>query len=186
MTFARGFKAEANRISVIMRRELGLDSHAPLCPWTLADHLSIPVIGLRDFAQGRPAIARHVHYLTTAASGVFSAITVFHGSYRFVVHNDSHATTRQRANLAHELAHALLHHPAHPPFCKRGKRVFNQQLEDEAAWLGPALLVSNEAAQWAVRSGLNEAEAALHFGVSRELMRFRLNKSGALRLANYI
>jgi Zn-dependent peptidase ImmA (M78 family) len=181
----RGFKAEANRISVEMRRELGLEPHLPLCPWRLADHLSVPTIPLSKLAEENPTIKGNMDYLLNVDSGVFSAITIFDGSYRFIVHNDGHAPTRQRANLAHELAHALLHHPPHPPFCKHGKRVFNRQLEDEASWLGPTLLVSNEAAQWALRSGMTEEAAGRHFGVSRDLVRFRLNKSGAVRLASY-
>lgn len=185
MTFPWGFKAEANRISIGMRRELGLESHSPLCPWSLAEHLAIPVISLGKLGQENPDIRRHVDFLTTVESGVFSAVTVFHGSYRLIVHNDGHKPNRQRANIAHELAHALLHHPPHPPFCKHGMRVYNRQLEDEANWLGPALLVSNEAAHWAVSSGLTGEEAARHFGVSKYLMRFRLNKSGALRIAHY-
>lgn len=185
MTFPWGFKAEANRISVQIRTELGLEPHSPLCPWRLADYLSISAIPLRKLAKENPGIEGKVDYLLNVNSGVFSAITIFDGVYRFIVHNDGHAPTRQRANLAHELAHALLNHAPHPPFCKHGKRVFNRQLEEEANWLGPTLLVSNEAAQWALRAGMSEEEAALHFEVSRNLMRFRLNKSGAVRLASY-
>lgn len=185
MTFPRGFKSEANRISIQMRTEMGLEPHSPLCPLRLADYLLIPAMPLRKLAEDNPAIAAEVHYLSTVDSGVFSAITIFDGSYRFIVHNDGHAPTRQRANLAHELAHALLNHTPHPPFCKHGRRVFDRQLEDEANWLGPALLVSNEAAQWALRSGMTVETAGLHFGVSNVLMRFRLNKSGAVRLASY-
>lgn len=185
MTFAHGFKSEANRISVQMRTELGLEPYSPLCLWRLAEHLSIPAIPLRKLAEENPAVEGEVNYLVNIDAGVFSAITIFDGSYRFIVHNDGHAPTRQRANLAHELAHALLNHVPHPPFCKHGRRVFNQQLEDEANWLGPALLVSNGAAQWALRSGMNVEAAGRHFGVSRVLMRFRLNKSGAVRLASY-
>jgi hypothetical protein len=185
MTFPRGFKSEANRISVQMRIELGLEPHSPLCPWRLAEHLSIPAIPLRKIAEENPTIEGEVNYLLNVDSGVFSAITIFDGSYRLIIHNDGHAPTRQRANLAHELAHALLNHSPHPPFCKHGRRVFNRQLEDEASWLGPTLLVSNEAAQWALRFGMTEETAGLHFGVSRVLMRFRLNKSGAVRLASY-
>lgn len=183
--FVRGFKAEANRISIEVRTELGLEPHSPLCPWRLADHLAIPAIPLSKLAAEKPIVERSVDYLLNIDPGIFSAVTIFDGSYRLIVHNDGHAPTRQRANLAHELAHALLNHPPHPPFCKHGRRVFNRQLEDEASWLGPTLLVSNEAAQWALRSGMTEKVAAHHFSVSNDLMRFRLNKSGAVRLANY-
>ena len=182
MTFPRGFKAEANRISLEVREELGLEPHSPLCPWDLAENLAIPVLTLNALATQAPEIAGHVDHLTQVQPGVFSAITIFDGHRRTVIHNDGHARTRQRANLAHEMAHALLQHPAHPPFCGQGKRVFDKRLEDEASWLGPCLLVSNEAAHWALRSGLSYDAAARHFEVSLDLMRFRMNASGGARL----
>ena len=182
MTFPRGFKATCNRISLEVREQLGLDPHSPLCPWKLAEHLAIPVLTLGAVAAESPEIASHVDHLTRVQSGVFSAITLFDGRHRTILHNDGHARTRQRANLAHELAHALLQHPPHPPFCGQGKRVFDRRLEEEASWLGPCLLVSNEAAHWALRNGLNYDAAASHFEVSRDLMRFRMNASGGARL----
>lgn len=87
---------------------------------------------------------------------------------------------RQRSNIAHELAHALLMHPPHPPFCSAGSRIYKRDLEEEANWLGPVLLVPNEAARWAMASRMSMADAAEHFQVSEELMEFRFRMSGAL------
>lgn len=98
-----------------------------------------------------------------------------------IVHNDSHAVTRQAANLAHELAHALLQHPPHPAFDGTGCRDWDPEIEEEANWLGPALLVPEPAAIWAARNGLSLHEAARLYGVSQDLMRFRLNVTAARR-----
>lgn len=185
MTFKRGFKTHANRIALEVRDELGLEDASPLCPWSLAEFLGIPVVSLRSLKQGAPAIAGHVDYLATRGSQGFSAMTVFRGPRRLIVHNDAHAPTRQRSNLAHELAHALLLHPPHPPFCEDGQRVYDRVLESEAGWLGPVLLVPNEAARWAAARELTEQHAAQHYGVSVDLMRFRLRMSGATRIAQY-
>jgi len=186
MKLERGFKAHANKIAIEVRQELGLAPYAPLCPWNLADHLAIPVLPLRKLADDNPTLVGHVDYLARVASNVFSAITIFSGHKRIIVHNDGHVLTRQRSDLAHELGHALLMHPPHPPFCSGGKRVFDRALEDEAGWLGPVLLVPNEAAHWVVTTGLTDDGAARHFGVSRKLIRFRLGVSGARRIAGYI
>jgi hypothetical protein len=185
MNFPRGFKAHANRLALEVRDDLDLNSISPLCPWALAQNLSIPVIPLRELSEGRPSVAEDVDHLAYRDPDVFSAITVFRGPRRLIVHNDAHAPTRQRSNLAHELAHALLMHPPHPPFCSKGQRIFNSKLEAEANWLGPVLLVTNEAARWVVSRRMNEREAAQHFSVSVDLMRFRLRMSGANRIAGY-
>jgi len=185
MNFPRGFKTRANQLALEVRDGLGLEHASPICPWSLAEFLGIPIVSLRSLKQGAPAIAGHVDYLATRGSQFFSAITVFREHRRLIVHNDSHAPTRQRSNLAHELAHALLLHPPHPPFCENGKRVYDRVLENEAAWLGPVLLVPNEAARWAATCDLPESEAARHYGVSGDLMRFRLRMSGAVRIAAY-
>lgn len=186
MKFERGFKAHANAIALDVREELGVESHAPLCPWGLAAHLEIPITTLQALANANPRLAGHVNYLARRQPRVFSAITLFDGNKRFIIHNDGHAPTRQRSNLAHELAHALLLHPPHPPFCSRGQRIYNRALEAQAAWLGPVLLISNEAAQWAVANGMTEDAAARHFGVSRDLLIFRLRMSGAHRINRYL
>ena len=182
MSFVRGFKAHANRLALEVREELGLTETSPLCPWSLAESLAISVIPLSSLRGESRTAAIHVDYLSAQGSSSFSAITVFRGYKRLIVHNDAHAPTRQRSNLAHEIAHALLHHPPHPPFCSAGQRVFDSALEAEAGWMGPVLLVSNEAARWAVAECLTELDAARHFGVSVDLMKFRLSMSGAAHI----
>lgn len=183
MKFQRGFKAAANSLALEVREELSLEKESPLCPWALADHLQIPVVPLTKLIQNDPEIAGHVDYLARREPKSFSAMTVFDGTRRCIVHNHAHAKTRQRSNISHEIAHALLMHPPHPPFCEDGKRAYDPELESEAGWLGPVLLVSNEAARWAAFQGFDEYKAADHFGVSLELMRFRLRMSGATNMA---
>jgi hypothetical protein len=48
--------------------------------------------------------------------------------------------------------------------------------------MGPVLLVSNEAARWAIARAMSVPEAAAHFGVSQELMEFRFRVSGARQI----
>jgi Zn-dependent peptidase ImmA (M78 family) len=174
----RGFKAEANKLSLDVRAELGLSRYAPLCPWALAESLHIPVSTLASLAEAEPEAKVASEYLAGHGRSAFSAITVFYGRRRCIVHNDGHAPQRQRSNLAHELAHALLGHPPHLPFCDSGNRIYQSKLENEASWLGPVLLVPNEAARWAM-AAMSLTQSAAHFGVSEDLMQFRLRMSGA-------
>ena len=177
MGFRRGFKTEANSLAADIRGELGLSMFDPLDPGALAAWLEIPIVRLSEFAHQAPA----VRHLLEVEQEVFSAVTVFAGSQRTIVHNDAHAPTRQRSNLAHELAHGLLLHPPTPALDNTGCRHWNQDIEDQASWLGGALLVT-EPATIAIAKGRWTVEgAAEHFRVSPAMIRFRLNATGAPR-----
>ena len=121
-----------------------------------------------------------VRRLSVTDNGSFSAATlpVDFGRH-IIVHNDSHDPRRQRGNLAHELAHLLLGHPFTYPIDPSGCRNMDRDIEDEASWLGPTILVSDEAALHIVRQGFNEETACQVYGVSLPLLRMRLNGSGA-------
>lgn len=179
MTLRWGFKTEANDLALEVRGELGLRDYSPLCPFALAESLHIQVFTLNALVAADAGLAKHAALLVDAHRSAFSAITVFDGSRRCIVHNHRHAPVRQRSNIAHELAHALLMHPPHPPFCSVGGRVYKRELEEEASWLGPVLLVPNEAARWAMARRMSVADAAEHFEVSEDLMKFRFRMSGA-------
>ena len=180
MQFARGFKAKANKTAVDLRRDLGLRPEAPLDPWRICEHFDITVIPLSALrGPANEVVGRHFLAVET---GVFSAITVCRGMQRAIVHNDRHAKVRQRSNLMHEIAHALLGHRATPLLTGDGERMFDQLIEAEAQFLGGALLIPNEAAAHIVRNRLQQT-AALDYGVSPKMLAYRLVISGALRIA---
>ena len=181
MKLRRGFKKEANEIARETRKELNLLKTDPLDPWKLAHHLEIPVFSLSSM---RDEIPDAVRYFMGTNRAEFSAVTVFLGLERTILHNDSHTRGRQASNLAHELSHALLLHPPTPPIDASGLRIWDQTLEDEAEWLAGALLISDEAALHIIRNGLAEEQSMDLYGVSRKMLQFRLNVTGArLRVA---
>jgi Zn-dependent peptidase ImmA (M78 family) len=94
------------------------------------------------------------------------------------VHNDSHNRGRQANNVAHEISHGLLQHPPTLALNEQGCRNWNKNVEDEAAWLGTALLVSEEAALGVARRQLPVNQAAEYYGVSPEVMQMRINVTG--------
>jgi Zn-dependent peptidase ImmA (M78 family) len=124
-----------------------------------------------------------VDYLMRNGRDYFSAVTVFGGPRRAILHNDGNARTRQAADIAHEIAHAVLGHPPEFLLSDDGGRRINKVAEAEAEWLGPALLVSEEAAVRVAKSGLSATEAAVEYGVSPVLMQMRLNVTGAPKRA---
>lgn len=179
MALRRGFKAEANSTADEVRGELGLGFLDPLDPLHLAAHLDIPVIGLSELTEA----AQGVEYFTQVEPSAFSATTVFHGRRRLIVHNDAHAPGRRNSNVTHELAHGLLLHPPTPALDDRGCRHWNQHVEDEATWLAGALLVPERAALSVARGRRTREDAAEDFGVSAQMMRWRLNTTGAHKRA---
>lgn len=175
MKFRYGFKTEANDIANEVRAELGLGPLEALDPHRLASFLAIPVLALSELVQDDAGI-RH---LIGVEPDAFSAVTVFDGTRRLIVHNDGHAPTRQASNLSHELSHGLLGHPPTPALDDTGCRIWSDAIEGEATWLAGILLVT-EAATIEIAGGRwSPAEAARYFGVSEQMIQFRVNATGA-------
>lgn len=176
MVLRRGFKTEANGWARDLRSELGIAPDGPLCPRKLCNHLELPLLELSKLE----ADAVHIAFYTKGLGRKdFSAVTLQDRGKRWIVHNDAHDVGRQASNIAHEVAHALLGHPVQALFGADGKRSHNQDHEDEANWLGPALLISDEAALFIVQTRMSIGDAAEFYGASREVVQMRVNVSGA-------
>ena len=179
MTLRRGFKTEANAYARDFRRELEQEADSPLCPFKLSHLLDITLHKLSEYKAEEPSAVEYL--LSQNGQKDFSAVTMCFGRRRVVIYNDGHSAPRTAADIAHELSHIILLHPAKEPFDASGSRHYDAEREEEANWLGPALLVSEEAALRIVRQGLSMQAAADEFGVSVDLMRMRLNMTGANR-----
>ena len=178
----RGFKADAERTAVRLRSELGLDPVAPLDPWQLAEHLGIRVLSTRELICAPHEAESHeesISYFSVDAPEDFSALTADIGSIRTVVLNSAHSRARQASSLAHELAHTILGHKPRPAFGPGGCRACDHQEEEEADWLGWVLLVPCDAALLLVRENVSLESAAQRYGTSVDVMRMRINTSGA-------
>jgi hypothetical protein len=174
-----GFKAEAERIALELRAELGLGPADRLDPRRLAEHLGIPVVALRDLSGDGAAEGSLARLLAPEVG--FSALTVCAGPRRLIVYNQRHAPGRRAASLAHELAHVILDHPAGPVLDQARARLWDETLESEADWQAGALLVPREGAVAWLRRERGPAGGERHFGVSRALFLWRLHQSGAAR-----
>jgi Zn-dependent peptidase ImmA (M78 family) len=180
-TYRRGFKTETNDYAREFREELNFKSHDPLCPWALAKYLEIPVEPLSNYKSEIPEAV--IHY-TEKESDSFSAITVCDQYRRLIIHNDSHHLHRQAANIAHELGHGILGHMPMPVLDEYGCRYFDREQEDEANWLGPALLISQEAAIHIVKTGMTIEDASVIYGASKQVVKMRINVSGAQKIVS--
>lgn len=171
MGFRRGFKAEANRIALRVREQMGLSARSPIDPAKVCKHFEVRLIRLSELDLDCSP------FLGTDKSS-FSAVTVPRGLHTAIVHNDAHHPYRQRSNICHELAHCFLGHQCTPPLTPSGERARDGGIEAEANFLAGTLLVTNEAAIYIVRRGLVHRAQQL-YGVSQPMLDYRLRVSGA-------
>lgn len=174
MGLPHGFKADADRIAVGLRRQMHIPKHAPIDVGALAEQLGISVVPLSFFAEVRPG---SVEQLVKTDVSAFSASLLLIGKVRVILVNDGHSLPRRNSNVAHEIAHALLGHPPQP-FDHVNGHDFDQEVEAEANCLAGHILIPNAAALHIVRSG-REENACEWYGVSDQMLQWRLGASGA-------
>jgi Zn-dependent peptidase ImmA (M78 family) len=159
-----------------LRKEMQLTQIDRFDPFEAAEDLGIPVhpfAMLIDDPNSMEAMLLR--------EGRVSAMTIFVTRHRRAVfYDDARAAARIVSDLAHELAHALLFHPAHSvSVSELGCAGIDRAAEEEAAHLSGVLLVSDEGALHALQQDLAIEEACDLFGVSEQMMRYRINVSGA-------
>ena len=178
-TLERGFKAWAERTAVAVRRELDLAPVDPLDPRQLAERLGVLLVNPRDF----PDLPRDIvaQLLVRDATG-WSAATLLVLDNPMVIYNPTHSPGRQASNIVHELAHIMLkHEPAKVIFSQdeqMATRTFDKRQEDEANWLGWTLLLPRDALVAARRRRMARTKIAQEYGVSANLVRYRLQVTG--------
>ena len=173
----RGFKSNAEQIATETRAELGLNCSQRLDPVRLALHLAIPIFTMAEGVKLVPR-ATCIHYFSHVDTDSFSAVTLFLGYRRLIIHNESHHPHRQSSNLAHELSHTLLEHEPAPVVNANGERYWNSEMEEEATWLGGALLIPRDGAVEMARANRTIADIAAHYGTSEALCQWRVTQSG--------
>jgi Zn-dependent peptidase ImmA (M78 family) len=104
---------------------------------------------------------------------------------------DTHSPGRQASDITHELAHIVLgHQPATMIMSPDGTlvmRSYNQKQEEEANWLGWALLLPREALLSLRRRKVAVPGIAASFGVTEILVQYRMRITGVesqIRAAN--
>ncbi|MDX8494631.1 ImmA/IrrE family metallo-endopeptidase [Mesorhizobium sp. VK22B] len=171
MAFRHGFKADANRIALKVREQMGLGLTDPIDPIAICAEFDIVLLRLSELECDTAAFLG-------GQRSAFSAVTVPCGATTAIVHNDTHHPDRQRSNICHELAHCFLGHKCTPPLTEEGARARDGGVEAEANYLGGCLLISNEAALHIVSQGLIPFAKQL-YGVSQPMLDYRLRVSGA-------
>ncbi len=167
-----------------VRAEMGLQPQEPLDSRDLAAHLDISLHPLSVLALSGNGVAEAIRHVSRDAR-VLSAMTIFPDwprRHRVIIFNDDNSDVRQNSDIAHELSHGLLLHEPRSAIVS-GCRDYAQPEEDEAAWLSGCLLVPRAAAVAVAFSGKPIDVAAIEYGVSTQMMAYRVNSTGARRQA---
>ncbi len=175
----RGFKTWCETTAEKYRTALRLKPVHPLDPVELATHLGVIVWRPEDVPELSEESRRQ---LTNHDSDSWSAVTIRDGGTSLTIVNSAHAPTRQRSSLTHELAHLILdHEPGRIDLSPAGHLLlssFEQEQEDEADWLSGTLLVPRAGLAIAYRSAQDPRILANSFGVSVDMLNWRLRMTG--------
>ncbi len=175
MSLPRGFKANAERESLRLRRELGLTPTQVLDITKLAEHLDVEIISAGDLID-----VTRLEELERIQAYSFSAATFEIAGHTFVVTSPLRTATRQASDIAHELSHLLLKHELSEirevsgvPF-----RTCRPDEEEQATSFGGTLLLPRPLLVVAARQGLGPQQIAEKYNVTLEMARFRYNSTG--------
>lgn len=173
----RGFKAEAERLSVRLRKEIGVAPEIRINIDDLAKHVGIEVKSADELVP-----LDKLEQLDAIQSGCFSAATFSLPDGRTVAITNPVNTTKGRrdSDLAHEVAHILLSHEPRRADRLGGLTFFqcDPEQEEEANWLAGCLLLPRPLLLSEARRGLSAEQLAEKHSVSVAMARFRLNASG--------
>jgi hypothetical protein len=177
--FVRGFKTFCEELAVRVRNDLSLPPVAPLPPLRLAEWLGVTLWTPADVPGVSPELRRRL--LEQHASS-WSAFSIADGNRWLILYNSSHSEARTASDLMHELAHILLEHrPGKMVITQSGLalRTFDRDQEDQASWLSGCLLLPRAALIHILKSRLPTTHACSLYSVSNDLLRYRLNATGA-------
>jgi Zn-dependent peptidase ImmA (M78 family) len=178
----RGFKAEAERTSERLRKELGISKFGALCGFDLAEHLGILVCGISDVLPEEDVKKLN----DPAKKEKFSALLFKNvDDDSVIIHNNFDSIYRQQSNLMHELAHFVCGHEV-PDEIKNinisaDLRYYNDVHEEEAIYLGSCLQLPKVALLWKRKERCSEEEISEYYTASVDMVKYRLNTLGLNR-----
>ena len=178
----RGFKADAERLSLNFRSRLGLQDIDALPARSLAGHLGISILTPHII----PGIPEEVVSLVcNNPAGAFSAVTILVAARRIVIHNPNHSPARQESDLMHEISHVVCEHKYEDESLSMSQafslRIYNPEYEEEAKYLGGCLQAPREALIRHIARGKTVGQVAALLGASEDLVQFRINSTGVMR-----
>lgn len=180
--FKRGFKSWCETISAQYRKELKLASTDPIDPHGLASLLNIIVWTINDIPD---LDSTALTVLTVKDKSCWSAATISLNNQNLIILNPTHSKARTASNLMHEVSHLVIgHEPARVDVSEDNVLLLNtydKTQEDEADWLCGCLLLPRTALMKIKKTNSDLQKAATDYGVSLDMLKFRMNVTGMNR-----
>lgn len=178
MSLPRGFKANAEREAVRLRKEMGFQGGAPIDITQLAEHLQMKIVSADKLVD-----IERLHELERIQAFAFSAATFEIAGRLFIVSNPVRSPGRLASDVAHEVAHHVLGHQLSQvreiegiPF-----RTCQPDEEEQATAFGGTLLLPRPLLIAAAYKGWGPDEIAKQYNVTPEMARYRYNSTGVAR-----
>ena len=175
----RGFKSQAEKISLSLRADIGLAAHDKLIPKTYLESIGYIIWTAEEVPGVDPD---HLAQLLERDPDSWSGVTLRENGFIAIIVNSAHPPTRQANTLMHEWAHIHLRHkPNRVDRSKKGLLLLSEyppEIEEEADWLAGAALLPRDGLMQHRSSGASAEEIARHYGVSPQLTNWRLRMTG--------
>lgn len=183
--FERGFKTWCEKYAAEARLRLGLKPTDPMDSQRLAKDLGIRVLTPAQI-PGLGAKSLEVLLRNDGKTpSCWSAVTLVVGVKVAIILNSSHSPGRQASDLTHELAHRIRGHTTHSVEASaEGVMLissYDKAEEEEADWLAGCLLLPRDALVRIKARKLDLADAAVSFGVSQRMLKYRMAMTGVER-----
>lgn len=171
----RGFKSWAENAARQFRHDLKLSDFAPLDPRQVVTLLSVRLLTPGDV----PGLSNEdKEILLGRESSCWHAVTVYTDGTDLVIYNPRHSVARRNSDIMHELSHLIIGHAPSQLFVDPERsialREYNGNQEEEANWLAYTLLLPRPALLYIGSKGLPVQRARELYGVSRDLLLFRM------------
>ncbi len=167
------------RIALKIREFAAAPVDQPLNPWNLAPFVKIHVMNLKD-VEGLSDESRRLLLGDNGKSWSGGASRPLPDGWRLVFLNPNHTRERQAATLMEEICHVILGHSPtrlmHAEETTKGIRFrnFDKNQEEVAYAVGAATLIPYFSLKQAVAAGLTSDIIARRYGVSRDLIEYRI------------
>jgi Zn-dependent peptidase ImmA (M78 family) len=174
----RGFKAEAERIALEVRGQMGHKSTDPLDARALARHLGAQIKSADELTS-----LTKLQELEKLQAGAFSACTFTINDHHIIVYNPLATPARTQSDVCHEAGHLILHHNVKDIQTIGGVTFFacDPDEEQEANWLAGCLLLPRPLSVSCVKRRMDAAAISWTYNVSQEMATYRLRATGVLR-----
>lgn len=180
MTLPRGFRAEAERQAVRLRKDMGLKPNDSINIMDLANYLGVKILSAEKLVS-----QEKLDELERIQAFSFSAATFEVGDRHFIVTNPIRSSGRLASDVAHELAHVLLKHELSEIRELDGVsfRTCRPDEEEQATSYGGTILLPRPLLMSAAWRELTPEQIAAEHNVTVDMARFRFNSTGVAKQA---